>query len=507
MLRTRLLSTSTFRLTLLYLGTFSLSAVALLIGIYFTSVSFMERQTLETINVEIEGLLDQYRYQGFQGLAEVIAQRAATEPDRTSIYLLLDQDYKVRAGNLGALPPRQGSGDDIWRFPIEVTSYSGRRATHQAIARLLEIDSRAYLLVGRDVEDKVHTQQLLRLAIAIGSALMLVLGVAGGYVMSRWMLNRLDVINRTTARIMAGELTRRIEVSDTDDEFDELGRNLNAMLDRIGRLLTGMRQVTDDIAHDLRTPLNRLRSRIEVALMGEPGPHETRELLEATLRDADGLIDTFNALLNIARAETGALRSEYERIDVAELARDVYELYEPLAEQKGITLVLDAPEPVQVDGHRQLLAQAIANVTDNAVKYTPAGGRVTVRTSAQPQPEVTVLDNGPGIPADQRERAKKRFVRLEANRGSQGSGLGLSLVEAVAKLHDARFELSDAGPGLVVSLVLPPARPMPFRAKRPERRSVLPGMASATSRAAVNPAVPSSGLGSFTAAAIRGRPS
>ena len=236
------------------------------------------------------------------------------------------------------------------------------------------------------------------------------------------------------------------------DEFDDLAQNLNGMLDRIERLLAGMRQVSEDIAHDLRTPLTRMRSRIEVALMGTPDPDEWRGLLEQTLQDADRLIETFNALLAIARAEAGAQQGDWERLDLAEVARDVADLYEPLAEEGSINLKLDLLPGAIILCHRQLVSQAIANVADNAVKYTPAGGTVTIATSPHPQPTVTITDTGPGIPAELRDHAKQRFVRLDAQRTTPGSGLGLSLVDAVAKLHEAKLTLEDNRPGLKVTL-------------------------------------------------------
>jgi signal transduction histidine kinase len=297
--------------------------------------------------------------------------------------------------------------------------------------------------------------------------------------MSRWTLGRIDRINRTTAGIVAGDLGRRIELSGADDEFDELARHLNAMLERIDRLLAGMRQVTDDIAHDLRTPLTRMRSRVELALMRDHAiAPETRDLLEATLRDADGLIETFNALLSIARAEAGAQRGEWEAVDLTALAREVHELYEPLAEDKGIALELlpDPAGPALTLGNGQLLAQAIANLVDNAIKHTPPGSNVTLRTRRGPEPAVEVADDGPGIPADQRERAKQRFVRLDAARSSvPGSGLGLSLVDAVAKLHEGRLDLLDNEPGLKVRLSF---RPVPAAATdeqpRPQPDAIVP---------------------------------
>jgi signal transduction histidine kinase len=314
---------------------------------------------------------------------------------------------------------------------------------------------------------------------------MVVVGLVGGYFVSRWMLHRLDVINRTTARIMAGDLSRRIEVSDTDDEFDELGRNVNSMLDRIDRLLASMRQVTDDIAHDLRTPLTRLRSRIEVGLMHELSSAESRDLLEATIRDADNLIETFNALLSIARAEAGGQSGDWERIDLSEVASVVCELYEPLAEDKGVTLTLVTADEVATLGNRQLVAQAIANLADNAVKYASQGGHVWLRTAALPSPRVEVADDGPGIPPDQRERAKQRFVRLDTTRTTPGSGLGLSLVDAVAKLHDAKLELLDNNPGLKVLLTFHPLPP-PERPARgvPERAPTYAGVPPAGDRPA-----------------------
>ncbi|HET6467111.1 MAG TPA: ATP-binding protein [Geminicoccaceae bacterium] len=457
MRRTRLLSTSTFRLTLLYLGLFTLSALALLGFVYFMSVQFMERQTAETIEAEITGLAEQYRLRGLRGLQRIIAQRAAAQPEQASVYLLLDRRGQILAGNIAQWPSGERLVDGGFRFVLETTDREGHRLTRHLVARVFILHEDATLLVGRDIGDKLHAQQQLLNAIALGGLLMLVLGVIGGIVMSRWMLRRIDAVNRATAEIMAGDLARRIEVEGGDDEFDELATNLNAMLERIERLLRGMRQVTDNVAHDLRTPLNRLRSRIEVALMSRLDERETRDLLEATLREADGLIETFNALLSIARIETGAQQSEWETVDLSAVAADVFDLYEPLAEERRIKLRLDAPAPARVTGNRQLIAQAVANITDNAIKYTPVGGRVTVSTRNGEAPAVAVADNGPGIPAQLREQALERFIRLDPQRSTPGNGLGLSLVSAVAKLHDARLELEDNAPGLRVTLTFKPA--------------------------------------------------
>lgn len=460
MLRTKPLSTSTFRLTLAYLGLFSLSAATILVIVYMASVRFMDRQAQEAIGDEVAWLLEQYHVGGLGLLEAAVQERAAAEPNRRAIYLLVGPTGAFVAGNLDRFPVGQVESGAFVSFEVQVSS-GGRRlpVTHVAVAEIVQLEGGGRLLVGRDVHDNVQTQKLMGMAILIGLGAMVVLGMAGGFVMSRWMLNRLERINRATARIMAGDLSQRIR-TDGGDEFTELAQNLNAMLERIERLLVSMRQVTDDIAHDLRTPLTRMRSRIEVALMGEPGAEEMRGLLEATLQDADRLIETFNALLAIARAEAGAQHGEWERIDLTELARDVVDLYEPLAEERGISLQLVAGKGAVIQGHRQLVAQAIANIADNAVKYTPDGGIVTIVTGGSPAPSVTVTDTGPGIPEHLREKAKQRFVRLDPQRSTPGSGLGLSLVEAVAKLHDARLELGDNAPGLKVTLTFRPAPPL-----------------------------------------------
>lgn len=459
MLRIKPLSTSTFKLTLAYLGLFSLSALTLMAVVYTASVRFMEQQTRETIEDEIAWLLEQYRGGRLDALRTIIGQQAAAEPNRRAIYLLADADGRPIVGNISALPEAAVTRDDFLYFPMQVMEGRRQPSMHMAMAQIARLGGGEWLLVGRDIQDKVHTQRFMRAAIFLGAGIMVLLGVCGGLVMSRWMLYRLELINRTTAQIMAGDLGKRIRIDGGGDEFDELAQNLNAMLERIERLLTGMRQVTDDIAHDLRTPLTRMRSRIEVALLSELRPEEGRELLEATLQDADGLIATFNALLSIARAEAGAQQSEWERVDLAEVARDVLELYEPLAEERGIAIELSAQAPVMILGNRQLVAQAMANIIDNAIKYTPEGGCVAVLTQDRPTPAVIVADNGPGIPEHLREHAKERFVRLDPERSTPGSGLGLSLVQAVAKLHEAKLDLGDNRPGLRVTLTFKPASP------------------------------------------------
>lgn len=460
---TRALRTSTFRLALAYLGLFSLSALALFWFVYQSSVTFMDRQTKETIDAEIAGLVEQYRLREIGGLRSMINQRAQTG-DSASLYLLLDRGGRTMAGNLGARPTAEPDQAGYIKFTIKRPWRDGEAQERQALARQFTFEKNYVLIVGRDIEDRLAIQRTLRNAIVLGSGLMIILGVLGGVVLARWMLARLENVNRTTEQIMRGDLSRRIELQGTGDEFDELAHNLNIMLERIERLLAGMRQVTDNIAHDLRTPLTRMRSRIEVALLGDPSSDESRELLEATIRDADSLINTFNALLNIAKAESGDHAGEQEEVDLGDLARDVAELYEPFAEERNIRLILDGRGKARTMGNPHLVFQALANLVDNAIKYSPddGTGQVVVEVRAQPVPRVVVADNGPGIPAEMREKALQRFVRLDADRSTPGNGLGLSLVSAVARLHEASLTLADNHPGLRVELgfkPLPAAKP------------------------------------------------
>ncbi len=426
--------------------------------LYMAGTRALERQVWETIDAEIKGLREQYSQSGLPGLIRTIDERSEAARERRSVYLLVDRTGRKLAGNLELWPVRAENETDGFRFTLpdspEMSSPQSPvfGADRPVLARAFLLQGNARLLVGRDIQDQIASQLVLRNAILLGILIMIVLGVVAGYVVSRWMLSRLERVNRTTRQIMAGDLGRRIDTNGVGDEFDELAGNVNDMLERIESLLTGMRQVTDNIAHDLRTPLHRLRSRIEVALMQNTNVMESRQLLDETIREVDGLIETFNALLRIARLEAGDRHSDWEPLDLGELARDVVELYEPLAEDRSITLRYQGNAQARTNGNRQLLAQAVANLTDNAIKYTQERGEIIISVDIRPEPTITVLDNGPGIPRELRDKALERFVRLAPERSGPGNGLGLSLVQAVARLHDARLELHDNNPGLAVTI-------------------------------------------------------
>jgi signal transduction histidine kinase len=286
--------------------------------------------------------------------------------------------------------------------------------------------------------------------------------------MSRDMRRRLEAINRTTLRIMSGDLHERIPVTGSDDEFDQLSVNLNNMLQQIDRLLLAMREVTDNVAHDLRSPLTRLKSRLEVALLTPKSSEQYRQAIEQTVQETDNILTTFNALLSIAQAEGGAARGDMEPIDMSMLCAAVAELYEPVAETRHLSLTTALADSAPITGNRHLLSQAIANLVDNAIKYSTSGGSITLSVGvAGDAVEVVVADRGPGIPEVDRERVLQRFVRLEQSRTTPGNGLGLSLVTAVMTLHDASLVLDDNQPGLKAILRLPlaaAAAPAPARA-------------------------------------------
>ncbi|MCB2053785.1 MAG: HAMP domain-containing histidine kinase [Geminicoccaceae bacterium] len=452
-----LLRSSTLQFTTVYLLVFALSAAGLLYFVYVQSRDFMREQTLETIGAEITGLREQ---RSMPGLIEVVDRRSDRRgPDRDSIYLLLDPLGRKLAGNLAHMPDVPFAPDHYSDFRL-----TDDPASPRAIATVLPLINGGLLLVGRIVEERVRLEERLATIILQGGGIMLLVALVASFLLSRWTLSRLEAMNRTARKIMAGDYTQRIEMrGGGGDEFDELAANLNAMLGRIERLLNGMREVTDNIAHDLRTPLTRMRMRLEMAQQEGHDDPQVRHLIETTIAEAEALIQTFNALLGIARANAGERRAEMEQLDVCSLTGEVHELYEPLADEKSIVLELDQLGPASIVGSRQLLAQALGNLVDNAIKYTPHGGRVVIRCEGGARPIIEVRDSGPGIPAGLRDKALERFVRLETERGTPGNGLGLSLVAAVARLHDADLRLEDAQPppGLRVVLTFPPVDPAP----------------------------------------------
>ncbi len=449
---TRLLHSSSFRLALVYMALFSTSVLILLGFIYWSTAGYMVRQTEETIDAEITGLAERYDISGLAGLTALISERLARNPSGETVYLLTDPALNRLLGNLNRWPKVPESQDGWVTFRLGDTLEQTGKG-RQARARTFRLRGGFHLLVGRDIQELEKIQHLIITTLGWGLAITGVLALVGGSMMSRSIVTRIEAINETCREIMFGDLSRRIPGKSSGDDFDQLIGNLNNMLDQIENLMNGVRQVSDNIAHDLRTPLTRLHRRLAQLKEtgGEEGPQ--REHLDMAIAEADGLLSTFKALLRISRIESGSRRAGFEEIDLAALLQDVAELYEPLAEEKGLRFTLKPAEATPVQGDRDLLFQALANLVDNAIKYTPAGGGIFLALcSAGGAPQVTISDTGPGIPAEDREKVFQRFFRLEKSRTTSGNGLGLSLVAAVATLHQATIALDDNEPGLRVTM-------------------------------------------------------
>jgi signal transduction histidine kinase len=464
--------TTAFRLSLIYFGLFAAMAAAAVGYTYYRTSILLDGQLESAIETELSSLDQRYRKGGLHGLRAAIAER--TETAGNSLYLLANTEGRHLAGNLKAV------SEQLWNASGGVTflyrrAYENKVEERLAFAVVLRFTNGFRLVVGRDIDDQRQFGEAVRRTFLWTLGGMVLFGLGAGVWIGRSLLKRIESITDTTQRIMAGDLSERIPLTGTDDEFDRLATSLNAMLQRIEELIAGFREVSDNIAHDLRTPLSRLRSRVEAALR-ETAPESHREALQATIEDADELINTFNALLSIARLEAGAQRTD-QHFNLAAVVRDVAELYEPVAEERGIALLVEADGETVFDGQRELIAQALANILDNAIKYGAARGEpesgkaaaITVRlVQTGDVAQIVIADRGPGIHPEDRERVFKRFVRLEASRSQPGSGLGLSLAAAVARLHGGDLTLSDNEPGLAATLTIRRRNAAPLEAQAAE---------------------------------------
>jgi signal transduction histidine kinase len=407
---------------------------------------------LATLGSEAELLRAEAQRGGDPALVRAVEARSL--PGSPGLYFLADASGNKIAGNLDRMPPEIGAAGGVFRYAPDPS----RDDAHLGVAIPVELGSGLRLIVGRDVEGQRRLADEMRNAYFLALGFLSLTGLLAGLVMSRLALKRIETINVATRSIMNGDLSRRMTIVGTGDEFDVLSTNLNAMLDRIEALMSGLREVSDNIAHDLKTPLSRLRISAESALMDPRGAEAYREGLEHTIDKADELIKTFNALLLVARLEAGVLDENAEAFDVGRLVRDFAELYEPVAEERGMKLVLDVAEGTTIIANRQLIGQAVANLIDNAIKYSAKTKdpviRITMRAH-EDAVEIAVADRGPGIAPDDRDRVLRRFVRLEKSRTEPGTGLGLSLVQAVARLHGGGVRLEDNAPGLRVVLRIP----------------------------------------------------
>jgi len=446
-------------------ATLALAISAVLVVAFVTRATndTMSRATIDALDREGAALNRLYLQGGVEQLARAIQDRIAAND--THLYRLTDATKRTVAGNLPegpALPPdSRGGGTFRYRLPSQDANTPSRLAA----ARIFALANGLTLIVARDIEPQRTYLAATNRMLGLGVALLALIGLAAGILLSRHILRRVDAMTAASRSIMAGNLAERLPRTGTEDELDRLAASLNTMLDRIEMLMASMKEVSDNIAHDLKTPLNRLRNRAEAALADQRGSPAWRAGLEHAIEDADELMKTFNALLLIARLEAGAVDNTMAPVEVGSMVEDLAELYAPAAEEAGLDLGWhnETPTPVHVRANRQLLGQAIANLIENAIKYAaptvPAGGTPSTiaisLTLADGNAEIAVADRGPGIAEADRDRAVRRFVRLEASRTKPGTGLGLSLVAAVARLHNGTLRLEDNRPGLRAVLALP----------------------------------------------------
>ncbi|MDB5565277.1 MAG: periplasmic sensor signal transduction histidine kinase [Tardiphaga sp.] len=464
----KLVRTTAFRLTLAYLFLFALFAASLLGYFAWNTRRLINDQITTTVDGEMSELTDLFGRRGLRGIVFAIENRALRPG--ANLYLIATPAGQAIAGNVASLEPgvmaTNGWSETAYRRLDDQESTG-----HRALVRVSQLSSGFRLLIGHDLEERRRLFDIVADAAQWSVLIVVVLGLGGGIFVARRVLRRIDAMTGTTQTIMAGDLSGRLPVGRSGDELDRLAENLNAMLERIEALMTGLKEVSDNIAHDLKTPLTRLRNRAEEALARSSNEAEYRAALERTIEESDGLIRTFNALLMIARAESGQARGNMDDFDAAEVAHGIHELYEPLAEDNDLTLHVSA-SPARLHGNRELISQALANLVENAIKYgkpaaaaQPLGADAVDDTARKEiviearrdgdQVLLSVTDHGPGIPEADRKHAVERFVRLEASRTQPGSGLGLSLASAVATLHGGELKLSDSQPGLRATLALP----------------------------------------------------
>jgi signal transduction histidine kinase len=444
------LTSSPFRIAILYSIVFAFGAVGLLGAVYFAVSEVVDGSTDNLIEAEVQGLREQVLVLSRADFIALVEQRSEDQDVRGAVYLMVDPQLHPVAGNVPAWPTSAEDQGKWVQFKVSVP-YGETTQDHEVRARRFPLPGGYRMLVGHDVQERQDVKTVMMRGLIAAVAATLMLGLGGGIWMGRRILAQAGAISAVATQIMQGDLSRRLPVRDAEDEINKLALEINRMLEKIEQLTLGMRTVLDSAAHDLRTPLNRLQATAEAAMSQLSVGSAERRVLEQVTTEVDRMRSTLDALLRIALAETGTVAREF--VDLSALVESMVELYAPVSEERGLRLLSAVTPGAQILGSRQLLAQALANLLDNSVKFTPSGGCIEVRLqSVNGNFEVIVQDNGPGIAAEKREVVLGRRVRLDEARNFPGSGLGLSLVAAVAKLHGARLILDDARPGLRVTL-------------------------------------------------------
>lgn len=445
----RLFRTSSFRLTLLYVGLFTVSALILFGVTYWFATAYAAQDEINEIGVEFAAIQDEAGLAGDERLPIIIENHLRQRRDVRAVYLLQDTQGRKIAGNIDVTAPNLGP---------TMLSLSLDGQLREVRAYGYRLNNGDYLLVGQDTAVLREMKAVILRAFGVGLLITLALAVAGGAIISTTVLKRVEAVSRTTRAIVGGDLSQRVPVRGTQDEFDDLAASVNAMLDRIEDLMRSMRQVSNDIAHDLRTPLTRLRQRLEQAKRRAGSVEELHDTLAHSIAQVDSILETFAALLRIAQIEAGGRATPTAPIDISKLLAGIVEDFAPAAEDNGQILIADIDPGFSVSGDRELLTQMVINLVANSIRHSPTGARIFVQAkSVGDDLEIAVVDTGPGIPPQERENVLRPFYRLEASRTTEGSGLGLSLVAAIAKRHHATLSLADNAPGLRVAVLFPAA--------------------------------------------------
>ena len=452
MLLAKTLASSTFKLALIAIGTFGLIVSAIFSYVYLSTSAYMRVQADRAIMTEYASLQEAYEQSGRDGLTALVRQRVADRSFADNVYLLADSSLAVLAGNIGAWPSSVTASGGWTEFrSTEAPGGATERPLLRAMVQTFPNGDR--LLVGRDVSELDGFADQIETAVILVIALIFLLAAVASVLVTRRTVGRIESINATSRAIMLSGLDKRIPLRGTNDEWDRVAENLNLMLDRIETLMGEVKQVSDNVAHDLRTPLTRMRGRLEKAYHGKRTAEDDQSLIGDTIADLDAVLRIFSSITRIAQIETQARKVAFRVVNLAEIAGEVVELYDAAAEPAGTSLTVAGDREVLVTGDRDLIFDAIANLVDNAIKHGRTGGRVVVASErVDGTPVISIADDGPGIPPGEYEHVFKRFYRLEQSRYTPGNGLGLSLVAAVARLHSARIEMLDNAPGFKLRL-------------------------------------------------------
>ncbi len=453
----RIIKTFTFRLASVYIGLFSISVVILFGFIYTFAMGYVQAQVSDTVRMQYGYLLNEYHQNGSSGVEARINELVSADDDGTEIYLLVNNKNEKLAGNLNEWPTNalqessfEKNGNWI-NFQIEGAKYNQQNVKVKAIT--IPLSKWRTLLVGKTLQNTEKIEQIIVQTFWASLLVTLIMAFFGALVITRSVMNRINVINRSAYTIMHGELSTRIPFTKGGDEFDDLSSNLNNMLDKIEMLLKSLGQFANNIAHDLRSPLNRIVNRLDAGLRNIDEENPARNLLEKNIADMHELIGTFNSILKISELEANIEFRDFKPCNLQKIIENMVEFYEPYAAEKDIVLINHITSDIMINGEKNLLTQAFTNVLDNAIKFTPKGGRVDIFCEqSEGIIDVIIADNGVGIPSDYMDKVFEKFFRLEQSRHTKGNGLGLSLVDAIASIHNAEVVLSDNNPGLRVCL-------------------------------------------------------